>query len=1056
MTSPSLLRVLSLVVTVLGFSGCGGGGGGGSELNGGRAAGPALINGRFQIAYVKRPVAAIGSPTDGVTFQPGGDLYVRDLASASAGERNLTARYTSGTGDVSDPEVSYDGSRLLFAMKGPNDLTWNIWEYVLANDTLRPLIADPALADEGDDVDPAYLPDGRIVFSSNRQAGSRAALLAANTEPYAYTDEYEREPAVVLHVMNSDGSGIEQISFNQSHDRNPTVLSTGEIMYSRWDHVGPRNQFSIFFTNPDGTNTFVLYGAHSPGNSFLHPREMQDGRVMSSLMPLAGTREGGAVMVIDIKNYAEHDSPAPGVAPGGQGQRLATVQEIPLDPGLSEFGRYTAPMPLWDGTDRALVSWTPSRPTESADPQTGAAMAVEGDPVYGLYVLDMAAQTMRLLVPAPPGYAVTDGIAIMPRPRPNVIENKPLDRDLAAQNEGVLNVKSVYDTDTLERMGSAVLAAGESIPKIAADVDDPRAQVADLKQLKDPAATPATQRPARFVRVTRAIPTPAGLSREAIGATDFEPQQLLGYAEIEPDGSFKVKVPANTPLALTVVDADGRGFTAHTSWLQVRPGETRTCNGCHSPRRGSALNVEPIAGNHPPLFGVNAPGALHVHPGTTVASVLRAEDPEGDQLTYRIVDLPTQGTAFITDPLGGNFTYTARQDAAVGQDSFTFVANDGTTDSNIGTITVNIHPPPSANQGESMAETRVRYYPDVATLRPDPVYQDVWGPRANPCLVLRYTGNTDCTGVAAADADLSTATPRDGIINFPDHIQPLLSKDRGPGTCVACHNSTDPATSRSAGLDLRNGVSGSGRMVSYESLLVGPAQLDENGAPIFDNVDGELHLRRTPAPVTPGSARGSYLIEKLTGRELRAAPSLTGTVDHSQWFNRAERRLLAEWIDLGAQYYNDPFGPDANGNGLRDLTELRNSVTGLDEADFVETVHPILMDRCGACHAPRSAEGTGTATPHGGRFVLTGQPKGDYNATVSLVSDLRNPTNNYLVQYPASNNVAPNPPHPQITAKDSGASVPVLAPELPADAEVARDYATIITWIEAARVVNGL
>lgn len=1052
MASPSVLALLTLLATIFSLGGCGGGD---SDPNGGLAAGPALINGRFQIAYVKRPVAAIGAPTDGVTFQPGGDLYVRDLASASAAERNITARYTGGAGDVSDPEVSFDGARLIFAMKGPDDATWNIWEYLFANDTLRRIISDVEVADQGDDVDPAYLPDGRIVFTSNRQAASRSALGLSGSEPYVYTDEYEREAALVLHVMNIDGSGIEQISFNQSHDRNPTVLSTGEIMYSRWDHLGPRNQFSIFFTNPDGTNTFVLYGAHSPGNSFLHPREMQDGRVMSSLMPLSGTREGGAVVVIDIKNYSENDAPAPGVAPGGQGQRFATVQEIPLEAGLSQFGRYTSPAPLWDGTDRALVSWTPSQPTTSTDPVTGEEIPVEGEPVYGLYVLDMAQQTMRLLVPAPVGYAVTDGVAIMPRSKPNIVDDKQLDADLAAQNLGILNVKSVYDTDTLERMGQAVLASDESIPMIAAGADDGRPQVADIQRLKDPQQTTAAQRPARFVRVTRAVPVPAGLSRQAIGETDFEPQQLLGYAEIEPDGSFKVKVPADTPLALTVVDAEGRGFTPHTSWLQVRPGETRTCNGCHSPRRGSALNVEPIAGNHPPLFGVNAPGALHVHPGTTVSSVLRAEDPEGDQLTYRIVDLPTQGTAFIIDEISGEFTYTARQDAVVGQDSFTFVANDGTTDSNLGTIMVNIHPPPSANQGESMAETRVRYYPEVAALNADLIYQDVWGPRANPCLSLRYTGNADCNGVPITATNLTTPVPQNGLINFPEHIQPLLSKDRGDGTCIACHNNADPAASPSAGLDLRDTLSGSGRMVSYESLLVGQPELDDNGAPVFEVVDGVPHMRRTAAPVIPGSARSSYLVEKLAGRELRAEKFLSGTVDHSSWFNRAEKRLLAEWIDLGAQYYNDPFGPDANGNGLRDLTELRNSVAGLDENVFVETVQPILMNRCASCHAAQASSGTDGAASHGSRFVLTGQTDGDYNVTVSMVSDLRNPASSYLLQRPASNNVAPNPPHPQIANQD-GAPVPVLAPEQPADDTVAADYAQILLWIEAARADNAL
>ena len=37
---------------------------------------------------------------------------------------------------------------------------------------------------------------------------------------------------------------------------------------------------------------------------------------------------------------------------------------------------------------------------------------------------------------------------------------------------------------------------------------------------------------------------------EAAAETDFEQQQVLGYAPVEPDGSFKLQVPADTPLAL--------------------------------------------------------------------------------------------------------------------------------------------------------------------------------------------------------------------------------------------------------------------------------------------------------------------------------------------------------------------------------------------------------------------------------------------------------------------------------------------------------------------------
>ena len=98
--------------------------------------------------------------------------------------------------------------------------------------------------------------------------------------------------------MDADGGNVTQISFNQSHDRSPTVRQNGDIMFSRWDHVGGRNHFKVFRAKPDGTDMFVLYGAHSQGNSFLHPRDMDPkgkyaGFLASDLMPLSGTHEGG-------------------------------------------------------------------------------------------------------------------------------------------------------------------------------------------------------------------------------------------------------------------------------------------------------------------------------------------------------------------------------------------------------------------------------------------------------------------------------------------------------------------------------------------------------------------------------------------------------------------------------------------------------------------------------------------------------------------------------------------------------------------------------------------
>ena len=76
---------------------------------------------------------------------------------------------TQGVGDVSDPEVSYDGSKILFSMRLSDYHNWSIWEYDIAQKSLTQISCTVAsgITPDGDDVDPAYLPDGRIVSIGN-------------------------------------------------------------------------------------------------------------------------------------------------------------------------------------------------------------------------------------------------------------------------------------------------------------------------------------------------------------------------------------------------------------------------------------------------------------------------------------------------------------------------------------------------------------------------------------------------------------------------------------------------------------------------------------------------------------------------------------------------------------------------------------------------------------------------------------------------------------------------------------------------------------------------
>ena len=941
------------------------------------------VSGDVAIAYAKRVSSIRANPTNGAPTADGGDLIIREKSSASAIEHNMTAQFTQGQGDVASPDVSYDGKKLVFAMRCPTASPakvgtapactgrWNLWEYDmttggLVGGSFRRLTSST----DSDDIDPSYLPAGKgYVFTSNRQ--TKSSVNQALGHSYYALDEYERERVFNLHTIDAQGGSVTQISFNQSHDRSPTVRPNGDIMFSRWDHVGGRNHFKVFTAKPDGTNLFVLYGAHSDGNSFLHPRDMDPagkykGFLTSDLMPLSGTFEGGGLMFIDAANYSEQNTPANAGVPASGGQVQATGQSLSIGGGISPYGRITSPYPLWDGTDRVLVSYRPCEVTRkgvvvSCTTLTAAELTRLGDddrlavdiqadelqnnvpPPYAVYMFDPAQQTFLIVAAPPVGFMYTHPVAILPHKEPNATEATTTDPVLAAQNLGILEVRSVYDTDGLGRMGDSVLT-GVDLPAgcttaiaktTPTDPLDTRAQVADIVRIKDPANAAYGCSPARFVRAVRAIAPPTGMSglRSAIGETEFEMQQILGYAPIEPDGSFKLAVPADTPIALAVIDDQGRAFQTHTNWIQVRPGERRTCDGCHSPRRGGALNSGAV---------VNA--------------------------------LPLAVTAAMNG---------------------------------------------AHQSGETMAATRTRIDVNALKLMTDMVYTDVWadtsraGVTGRAPITIRYAGN------ALPANDLATLAPANGVINYPEHIQPLWLRDRGLNTCTTCHNDPDK-------LDLTGTLAGSGRVQSYEELMIGDPVLDADGKPVFKIQEGVLMLQRGPALVDTsasegealGLARKSRVAEILWGQSLmsgsgaRAAhPNPPASApDHSKMLNAAEKRLLAEWIDTGSKYYNDPFNP---GSGIR-------TITGLSEATFATQVEPILRSTCAAaCHqaigSSKSAVPIGTSFRNN-RFVLTGDVSGDYGVTLSMISNACSPASNYLLKKPSS------VPHPKDAASAAGAT----------------------------------
>lgn len=838
----TVFHIFVSIAAVAGLlAGCGDNGGGGV----------AVVE-NFAIAYVKRPLPANGNADvrNVLAFQPGADLYLRDLAAPGVAERNITGSLTGGAGDVKDLSVSFDGGRLLFALRAPeiedadpeDQPTWNIWEYERATDSLRRVIPSDIVAEAGQDIAPAYLPDGRIVFSSTRQRQSKAILLDEGKPQFDALDENLNQPAAVLHVMNADGSDIRQISFNQSHDLHPSVLMSGEIVFSRWNRMGTHNEISLYRIRPDGTGMQPLYGGHSHATGsdgatvqFLRPNERPDGQLLSLIRPFTGRFGGGDVVAIDASNFINHDQPVAALvgssAGSGQGSLFTTGARTDALP--SPGGRYVSASPLWDGTPRVLASWSICRLIEdgvivtcSAE-RLAAEDAEEAPPLYGVFVVNTANDTRRPVVPPREGVMVTEVVAMQARPLPAVLVDAAPDAgllpDLVEENAGILHIRSVYDFDGAFN----ALGSGRS----------------DIAALADPAQTTAAQRPARFLRVVKAVSIPDDTVIEvpntAFGASAQQRmREIIAYAPVEPDGSVRIKVPADTALAVSVIDRNGRRIGArHQYWLQVRAGEVLNCNGCHVATNGSGHGH------------AQGPAAVNT----------------GSQIT---------GAAFP------NTVATLFSDF-----------------------------------GETMAETRTRIDPSALSPSTDLVYADVWTDEA-------AAGRAPDAPSALRYADLETPAPVDAdcqlawhvlcriVINYETHIHPLWGRDRGDQTCTGCHGLVDAMGGPqvpAAQLDLGDGPSAdqAAHYKSYRELLFGDnQQVIVDGVVqdlLIETTDGEGNIIFVTVGVPPVMSTAGAAASNGFFNIFNAGGSHEGRLDP------AELRLISEWLDIGAQYYNNPF-----------------------------------------------------------------------------------------------------------------------------------------------------
>jgi hypothetical protein len=210
---------------------------------------------------------------------PGGGLYRLNVRTGK-----VTPILEDPQGAVRDPQVHYDGKRIVFAYRKGGSDHYRLYEINADGAGLRQVTPEAPY----DDIEPAYLPDGGIIFCSSRCKRWVNCWLTQ---------------VAIVYRCDADGSNLRPVSGNLEQDNTPWPLADGRILHQRWEYTD-RSQVDyhhLWTMNPDGTGQMVYYGNLHPGTVMIDAKPIPDSdKAVVVFSPGHGQREhAGAIVVVD-------------------------------------------------------------------------------------------------------------------------------------------------------------------------------------------------------------------------------------------------------------------------------------------------------------------------------------------------------------------------------------------------------------------------------------------------------------------------------------------------------------------------------------------------------------------------------------------------------------------------------------------------------------------------------------------------------------------------------------------------------------------------------------
>jgi hypothetical protein len=490
-----------------------------------------------------------GQVLDYDRYVPGGSLVLLSPARPDGTLKNITADYP--TADFNGADISFDAQQVVFSMKRDPQDRYHVYTAQLAAGGDGKFEIHQKTGGDRDDINPIYLPGGRIAFVTNEMytaMGTRA-------------DEYEHGRAVTqLATISVDGGDADRrlASQNLSHTVAPWIRHDGKIGYSRWEHLGGVNDVKLFAANPDGTQMLAVGGQHGkPSNSLFSVREVAPNVMIGIATTRNRTIHAGALIKIDSRNTsdpvcmdAKADQSGHACLDEENAQFEILTPDVPTGNGPSPVGRYREPSMLPDG--RILVSWADG-PVNDLSEQSVT------PPDFGVYIYDPVTKKNDLIFNDRATWEL-NALAVAPRAEPPVIG------DLVSKNQ---------DPGTPVRIGSV------DVTKTSLKDTVKGGKYGDNGVTLDAALKDAVK-----VRVIEGFSSEGAKGVTMFGLTMDEGAAILGEANVYADGSWLAEIPPFIPVHLQPIDKWGMAIRNQRLWIQGMPGEDRRCVGCHEQRSG--------------------------------------------------------------------------------------------------------------------------------------------------------------------------------------------------------------------------------------------------------------------------------------------------------------------------------------------------------------------------------------------------------------------------------------------------------------------------------------